>query len=430
MRIAFMVDGFAVLSETFIVTQIRGVIERGHDVDIFACSPPPLASFNAAVSDDALRRRVRYLSTPPSMWRRARYVAGTVARYGRAAPKLCWRSFNIVRFGRMAASARLYCSAAPFMEEGPGRYDVVHCQFGPLGRLALRLRQIGALHGALITAFRGYDATRYLRLHPHAYDELFREGEAFLPVSQALGDALIAHGCPTDRTEVQHSGIDLRHFQYRARGRDAREPVRVVTVARLVEKKGVEYAIDAVARLVHDGYAVAYDIIGDGAQRAQLERRIAAHGLTRHVRLLGWRQPDHARALLDRAHILIAPSVTASDGDQEGIPNALKEAMAMGIPVVATRHGGNAELVEHDVSGLLAPERDAAALSACLAQLIAMPERWPAIGLAGRRKIEAEFDSRRLSVALDEIYRRARERRVERVNGRRAEWARAADGTR
>lgn len=421
MRIAFVIDGFGVLSETFIVNQIRGVIERGHDVDIFACSPPPpQASFNAAVADDALRGRVRYLPTPASMWHRARYVAGTVTRYSRIAPKLCQRSFNAVRYGRMAASGRLYCSAAPFMEQGPGRYDVIHCQFGPLGRLALRLRQIGALHGALVTAFRGYDATRYVRLHPHAYDELFREGEAFLPVSRALADELIARGCPTNRIEVHHSGIDCQRFQYRARTKAVQEPTRLITVARLVEKKGIDYAVDAVARLTRDGHAVEYDIIGDGPQRTHLEQRIAAQGLESRVRLLGWRQPNDVRALLEQAHILIAPSVTASDGDQEGIPNALKEAMAMGLPVVATRHGGNAELVEHGVSGLLAPERDASALGTCIAELIAAPERWPAMGLAGRRKVEAEFDARRLSVTLEEIYRRAMERNVERVTGRRA----------
>lgn len=427
MRIAFVVDGFGVLSETFIVNQIRGVIERGHAVDIFACSPSPQVSLNAAVAD--LHTRVRLLPTPASMWHRARYIAGTVMRHSRAAPKLCRRSFNAVRYGRMAASGRLYCSAAPFMERGPGHYDVIHCQFGPLGRLALRLRQIGALHGALITAFRGYDATRYVRSHPHAYDALFREGEAFLPVSHALAHELAERGCPTNRIEVHHSGIDCQRFRYRAHTKAAQEPTRLVTVARLVEKKGIDYAVDAVARLTRDGHAVEYDIIGDGPQRIHLEQRIAAHGLESRIRLLGWRQPNDVHALLDDAHILIAPSVTASDGDQEGIPNALKEAMAMGLPVVATRHGGNAELVEHGVSGLLAPERDATALGACLAELIDMPERWPAMGLAGRRKVEAEFDMRRLSGALDEIYRRAQERNLERVHGRGAGRIRTANGT-
>ena len=430
MRVAFVVDSFGELSETFIMNQIRGVIERGHEVDIFACSPSPHISFDAAVADDTLRTRVRYLPTPASLWRRGRYIVGTVMRHSRIAPTLCRRSFNVLRYGRMAASGRLYCSATPFMESGPCHYDVIHCQFGPLGRLALRLRQIGALHGALVTAFRGYDASKYLRSRPHAYDALFREGEAFLPVSRALAHQLIERGCPASRTEVHHSGIDCQRFQYRARTNDTNKPVRLVTVARLVEKKGIDYAIDAVARLAHDGHAVEYDIIGDGPRRAQLEERIGARGLESRVRLLGWRQPDDVGALLDQAHILIAPSVTASDGDQEGIPNALKEAMAMGMPVVATRHGGNAELVEHGVSGLLAPERDAAALSMCIAELIATPECWPAMGRAGRRKVETEFDARQLSVSLDEVYRRAQERYVDGVNGGRAAWARTANGMR
>lgn len=430
MRIAFVVDGFGVLSETFIVNQIRGVIERGHEVQVFACGAPPENVLESAVKDDALRARVRCLSVPGSVYRRAAYIAGTITRYGWAAPGLCWRSLDAVRYGRMAASGRLYCSAAPFMADGPGRYDVVHCQFGLLGRLALRLRQIGALEGALVTAFRGYDATQYLRARPRAYDALFREGDAFLPVSGALAHALIAHGCPPTRVDVHHSGIDCRQFQYRARIKNSHEPVRIATVARLVEKKGVEYAIDAIARLIRDGYEVEYDVIGDGPRRAALTRQIAEHGIERRVRLLGWLQPDAVRISLDRAHLLVAPSVTASDGDQEGIPNALKEAMAMGLPVVATRHGGNAELVDHGVSGLLVPERDAVALSAAVGELIAAPERWAAMGLAGRRKVESEFDVQRLTLGLEDIYRRAIERRALPTSGRRAAWPRAANGVR
>jgi colanic acid/amylovoran biosynthesis glycosyltransferase len=105
------------------------------------------------------------------------------------------------------------------------------------------------------------------------------------------------------------------------------------------------------------------------------------------------------------SHVLVAPSVTASGGDVEGIPNALKEAMALGLPVVATRHGGIAELVDDGVSGFLVPERNPAALAERLGFLLDHPERWEAMGRAGRAKVEAEFDAEPLNDRLVELYR-------------------------
>ena len=106
------------------------------------------------------------------------------------------------------------------------------------------------------------------------------------------------------------------------------------------------------------------------------------------------------RAGLEDADVLVAPSVTAADGDEEGIPNVLKEAMASGLPVVATRHAGIPELVEDGVSGLLVPERDEAALADALERLARAPAGWAAMGRAGREKIEKEYDIDRLNDRL------------------------------
>ena len=181
--------------------------------------------------------------------------------------------------------------------------------------------------------------------------------------------------------------------------------MRLVTVARLVEKKGVAYALQAVARLLRQGTNVSYVIAGDGPLRPDLERLIQDLRLDARVRLLGWVDGEQISRLLKDAHVLVAPSVTAEDGDQEGIPNVLKEAMATGMPVVSTWHGGIAELVEDGVSGFLVAERDVDALTDRLAYLADHVETWPALGRAGRTKVERQFDIERLNDRLVELYR-------------------------
>lgn len=412
MRIAFVVYGFPIVSETFVLNQIAGAIDRGHDVHIYACDRPREAAGveRPAFGRHDLQSHIRYLEVPNALWERVALGVRTLGE-ARCDPRLCARSLDVVRYGRMSASLRLLLSARVFLRHGRQQYDVIHCQFGPLGNIALRLRQIGAWDGALITAFRGYDATSLLKQSPRMYADLFREGEIFLPVSRALQSELIAHGCPVDKLDVHHSGIDCARLRYRGRTLAPGEPLRLLSIARLVEKKGIDVAVEAVARLTRAGCDVQYEVIGDGEQRDALVQRIATLGITRHVRLLGWRNHDETLAALDQAHVLIAPSVTAANGDQEGIPNVLKEAMALGLPVVATRHGGNGELVEDGVSGLLVPERDDAALAQAVTRLKNAAAHWPAMGLAGRRKIENEFDQQRLNAALDDLYRRAREAR-------------------
>jgi len=121
--------------------------------------------------------------------------------------------------------------------------------------------------------------------------------------------------------------------------------------------------------------------------------------------MVGSKSHDEVVQVLAQSHILIAPSVTAADGDEEGIPNTLKEAMAMGLPVISTLHAGIPELVEDGVSGFLVPEHNVEALADRLMRLVDHPETWAAMGRAGRRQIEAEFDTDRLNDELLVLYK-------------------------
>jgi colanic acid/amylovoran biosynthesis glycosyltransferase len=257
------------------------------------------------------------------------------------------------------------------------------------------------LGGELVVAFRGADTTKYVaRRGPRVYARTFRQARLLLPVCDFLARRLVDLGAAPERVVVHRTGIDLRRWPYREREppRDGR--LRLVTVGRLVEKKGIEHVLRAMRILLDRGVDVEYRILGDGPRRARLAALAAELGVEDRLTLHGRHGQEAVRDGLERADVLVAASVTAADGDEEGIPNVLKEAMAMGLPVVGTRHAGIPELIEDGVSGFLVPERDEAALADALQRLAREPEGWTAMGRAGRAKIEMEYDIDRLNDRL------------------------------
>ena len=180
--------------------------------------------------------------------------------------------------------------------------------------------------------------------------------------------------------------------------------IQILTVARLVEKKGVEFGLRAIAQLVREFPNLSYTIVGEGPLRADLAALARDLQIGRHVRFLGAQARNTVAALMRESHVLLAPSITAQNEDEEGIPVALMEAMASGLPVVSTFHAGIPELVSHGFSGLLAPERDPEALAAHTRFLITHSNERQSMALGGRRTVEKEFDTDKLNVELLRIY--------------------------
>jgi colanic acid/amylovoran biosynthesis glycosyltransferase len=172
----------------------------------------------------------------------------------------------------------------------------------------------------------------------------------------------------------------------------------------LVEKKGIEYAIRALAQAARKHPRVHYDIIGDGPLRSQLQKLAVEQSVDGIVQFHGALNGESVRALLDRAHAFVLPSITAKDGDQEGTPVSLLEAQAVGLPVITTRHSGIPEIILDGESGWRVPEGDSDRLAERLNHLIENPEDWAAAGRCGRRLIETTFNSDQCLTALLQIY--------------------------
>jgi colanic acid/amylovoran biosynthesis glycosyltransferase len=401
LRIAFFLYEFPALSETFVLNQVTGLIDLGHDVTILAERPRSEPMTHPEVARYRLLERTRYLEMPEP--RLARMLgAPRLFRQGVRGRSLL-RALDLRRYGNEARSLRLYYWAARMT--GHGRFDIIHCHFGPRGRMAGFLREIGAIGGKLVTTFHGVDVSAYLRDDPAIYRHLFRHGDLFLPISEVWRARLIEHGCDPARTRVHRMGVDLRHFPFLSRRRESDRPLQVLTIGRMVEKKGIAYGLEAVAELHRRQAPIHYTVVGDGPQHRALEALAAQLQLGDAVSFLGWQDQDAVAALMQESDVLLAPSVTDANGDQEGIPVTLMEAMATGLPVVATRHSGIPELVEDGVSGLLVPERNASGLADALWRLLQHADLADGMGRAARARVAAEFDIRELNHRLIGHYR-------------------------
>ncbi|MES1021816.1 glycosyltransferase [Gloeocapsa sp. BRSZ] len=405
MRIAFVVGIFPLLSETFVLNQITGLIDRGHEVDIYALRHPPSnCKMHPHVERYNLLAHTYYTPAIPSnvFWRQLKGFALLFTNFHKA-PLICLRSLNFFKYGRDASSLKILYTAIPVLEQKP--YDIIHCQFACYALEILTLREIGALQGKLVTSFRGWDISRYVKQHGDCvYDQLLATGDLFLPVCDFFRSWLVKRGYDSKKIVTHRSGIDCDKFTFTPRYLRSNNSIQIITVGRLVEKKGIEYSIEAIAQLSQIHKNIHYYIIGDGELKEELQHLIQYLGISHVVTLLGQRNQQEIIEFLNNSHIFVAPSVTAQDGNQEGIPNTLKEAMAMGLPVVATKHSGISELVEDGVSGFLVPERDADAIAQKLSYLIKHPETWADIGLAARKSVEAQYEIQKLNNELVDIY--------------------------
>jgi colanic acid/amylovoran biosynthesis glycosyltransferase len=405
MRIAFIVGEFPLLSETFIIDRITGLLDRGHDVEIFGQRPAGGGCMHASVERYRLLERTTY--QPRFQERRVpRYLRGLglLATRGVHHPRRALRALDLVRYGRHAASLSMLHAAAPLLH-GPA-YDVVHCHFGPVAVRGALLHDAGIVRGRLVASFYGHDVTRYPRERGrNVYRHLFDRVEVVLALSEHMRRQLVDLGCDAAKVRVHRLGVDCERFRPVARATASGSPFRVLGIGRLVEKKGFGDALRAVAHLRDGGVVVRFDLVGDGPLGSSLRSLARQLGLDEQVRWHGARTARDVQALLADADVLLAPSVTAADGDTEGIPTVIQEAMACAVPVVSTRHSGIPELIEDGVSGILADEGDVAVLAAALQRLADDARFRRTMGAAGRACVEQSFNLERQLDELCMMYR-------------------------
>src|SRR5262245_12922607 len=283
---------------------------------------------------------------------------------------------------------------------------LIHAHHGISGALALPLAQ--ALGLPLVVTFYGADATvtaksaKFTSVAGWTYHRrtgrLQQEPTLIIAVSRFIKRQLVARGYPENKIVAHYYGVDTQKF--RADPAVTREPV-VLFVGRLAEKKGVAYLLRAMEQVRVHAPDLHLVIAGDGPLRPSLEplarnlRRCTFLGMQSHEVVKGW---------MNRASMLVAPSVTAASGDSEGLPTVIVEAQAMGLPVIATDHAGNTEAITDGQTGLIAAERDSDTLARHITRLADNQELWARLSDNARRQAERQFDLRKQTRILEGLY--------------------------
>jgi colanic acid/amylovoran biosynthesis glycosyltransferase len=289
---------------------------------------------------------------------------------------------------------------------------LLHAHFGTEGYAHLEVQR--KVDIPLITTFYGADMSQLPHNSPKwkkRYKRLFGAGSLVLAEGPFMAQALVDLGCPSDKVRVQHLGVDVQRIPFFPRQKQEGETVRILMACSFREKKGIPYGVQAFAQAVKKYPDMVLQIIGGAKTQVEQQlmdkcKSIAQNeGVAEKVFFLGYIPYSEYLKETTAAHFFLAPSVRASNGDTEGgAPVAVIEASAAGMPVIATRHCDIPNIVIDCKSGFLVPERDVTALTEAILKMASTPETWIALGTAGRKRVEEEFDVFKQVARLEDIY--------------------------
>ena len=293
------------------------------------------------------------------------------------------------------------------MERRPA--DLMHIYFGHTGVHLLPF--IKEWDKPCVVSFHGMDIQP--RPDQPGYDDAMREllqtAPLLLARSHSLMDRLAAMGAPRDRLRLNRTGIPLEAFPFLQRPAPADGAWQLVQACRWIAKKGIRTSLRAFARFRERFPAAKFILAGDGPLRGEIERMVGELELGNSVELRGFLDQAGLAQLYAASHIFLHPSEITEDLNQEGVPNSMLEAMATGLPVAATLHGGIPEAVSDGVTGFLVDERDDEGLASALLRLAGDPAMWARMGAAAAQSVQEDFSQVRAIEKLEGFYDEAKE---------------------
>ncbi|MFL6588740.1 MAG: glycosyltransferase [Chthoniobacterales bacterium] len=285
--------------------------------------------------------------------------------------------------------------------------DLMHIYFGHTGVHLLPF--IERWHKPCVVSFHGADVAekKDIRDYGPKLRELFNAVPLVLARSKSLAERLLSLGCPPERLRINRTGVPLHEFPFIRRDAPIDGRWRFMQACRLIPKKGVATSLCAFAIFQKEFPNAELIIAGKGPLQPHLEELAEELGIARKVHFRGFLSQQELLGLYGTSHAFLHPSETPPDQNQEGIPNSILEAMATGLPVVATKHGGIPEAVEAGRSGWLVEERDFEALAAAMKNLVRSPHAFREMGALASESVAANFEQREQIRQLESHYNEA-----------------------
>jgi colanic acid/amylovoran/stewartan biosynthesis glycosyltransferase WcaL/AmsK/CpsK len=403
MKIAFYTDQFPKLSETFILNQITGLIEFGHDVSIYALTDPSEDKVHPDVEEFKLYDKFLCINMPKNRFFRVLKAVYLLFFYLIPTRFRIIRTLNFLKYREEALSLKLFYAFLLFRKNPP---PFIHTHFGPNGLDLAFLRDF-KINIEFTTVFHGFDMSVYPRRNgKDIYISLFQKGTHFLPISEYWGKKLQNMGCPEDRITVHHMGINPEEFTPdNSASKSDSGKFKILSIGRLVEKKGHEYVIRAIAAASESIRTLHLTIIGCGPREEYLRNLTDELGIRNIVSFEGARNKKEIIEHYRNSDVFVLPSITPVSGEKEGIPVVIMEAMSMSLPVISTWHSGIPEIIKDKENGFLIPEKNVELLKEKIIYLNNHPEFRINMGKHGRDFVEKHFNITKLNKKLETLIR-------------------------
>lgn len=403
MKIGIIVGRFPVLSEQFIINHITGLIDLGHEVTILSVARPKAEAVQPLVSRYKLIERTVYADLPSGGLARVFGALGIVIKGIFLRPR---RTFRALAYGKYRTGVTSGKTLYFLNAWGALRFDLLHAHFGPNGLSGAYLKDIGVAP-ALAVAFHGSDINSYPRRYGEGvYEYMYRRVDLITSNTNFTAGKIVANGADPARIHIVPESLRTTDYPVRSYSPDQGRFV-VLTVGRLVEKKGHRYMIEAIARVKGKIPGLEYRMVGGGGLQSSLEVLARELGVEDICKFLGPKTADEILPEYHRCDLFVLPSVTASSGDMEGQALVLQEAQAVGAPVLSTLHNGIPDGVLSGQTGYLVPEKDPDALASKLLELAGNRAHLRELGNRGPAFVRGTYDTAVVSAALDEAYAQA-----------------------
>jgi colanic acid/amylovoran biosynthesis glycosyltransferase len=383
--VGYVLRKFPVLSETFILNEILALEARGVEVHVFPLAPTRDPRFHEGVG--RMKATIHYVPGAAELRTLLRHARRLAARHPRTYRR---QLLKVVATGRLALLWQFL--QASYVADRARRVGVAHLHAHFANEPATVAQQASGLIGVPFS-FTAHAFDIYRAVNARLLARKLRDARFTVTVSRYNVDFLrsVANG-GGGRIELIRNGIDLDRFT--PAPQPPAGPFSILAVARLVEKKGLALLVEACRHLRDRGLDFRCEIVGKGAQRAELERQIRACDLAAHVHLAGPLPQQEIVERYQRAHVLVLPCIVGSDGNRDGLPVSIVEALACGLPVISTDVTGIPEAVRNGCNGLIVPQGDVPELAAAIERLMLDPALLGNLRAAARSSIQEEFDER------------------------------------